>query len=69
MYSELEYINKIIIGINLYEINPVNIGNKILYLRLNDFHNISLYPYNEYKNVVNWYAPIYKAINFNLEND
>ena len=62
-------MNKIIIGMNLYEINPISIGNKILYLRLHGFHNISLYPYNEYKNIVNWYNPIYKAINFNLEND
>ena len=69
MYTDFEYINKIIIGMNLYEINPMNIGNKILYLRLNGFRNISLYPYNEYKNIINWYSPIYKAINFNLEND
>ena len=38
-------------------------------IRLNGFNNISLYPYNEYKNIVNWYDPIYKAINFNLDND
>ena len=69
IYANSEYLNKIIIGINLYEINPVNIGNKILYLRLNGFNNISLYPYNEYKNIVNWYDPVYKAINFNLDND
>ena len=69
IYSSSKHINKIIIGMNLYEINPVNIGNKILYLRLNGFNNISLYPYNEYKNIINWYDPIYKSINFNLKND
>ena len=69
MYTNSGYFNKIIIGMNLYEINPVNIGNKILYLRLNGFNNISLYPYNEYKNIVNWYTPVYQAINFNLNND
>ncbi|MBI45154.1 MAG: hypothetical protein CMG66_03195 [Candidatus Marinimicrobia bacterium] len=69
IYAEYDYLEKIIIGMNLYEINPINIGNKILYLRLNGFDNISLYLYNEYKNIVNWYSPIYKAINFNLSND
>ena len=67
----LSHLNKGKIQSNLEipRLDHMYIGNKILYLRLNDFHNISLYPYNEYKNVVNWYAPIYKAINFNLEND
>jgi len=69
IYTGSNYLEKIIIGMNLYEINPINIGNKILYLRLNGFDNISLYLYNEYKNIVNWYSPIYKAINFNLSND
>ena len=68
-YTNLEYLNKIIIGMNLYDINPVNIGNKILSIRLSMFSNISLYPYDEYENMTNWYIPIYKAINFNLNND
>ena len=45
------------------------IANKILSLRLQQFNNISLYVYDEYKSSTDWYAPIYNTINFNTSNE
>ena len=67
-----KYLNnsKIIIGINAIMSESASyIANKILSLRLQQFNNISLYVYDEYKSLKNWYAPIYNTINFNTSNE
>ena len=64
--SKNSNLEKIIIGLNLYSNNNIDLANKILSLRLQDFNNISLYYYEEYKNQINWYKPIYDVLNFNI---
>ena len=62
--------NKIIMAINTTMNKSASyIANKILSLRLQQFNNISLYVYDEYKSSTDWYAPIYNTINFNTSNE
>ena len=62
--------NKIIIGINAIQGHTASyVANKILSLRLQQFSNISLYAYDEYKSLINWYVPIYNTINFNISDE
>ena len=61
-----QHLEKIAIGLDLNETDPLLIGNKILSLRLDEINKISLYYYDQDKKNKFFYNPIYKAINFNL---
>ena len=58
--------NKIIIGINSSNDNPISISNKILLSRLQGYEHFSIYSYDIDKDTLNWYSPIFKSINFDL---
>ena len=68
-YQDKYDLDKIIIGFNSYIDNNIDLANKILFLRLQKFNNISLYYYEPYKEEINWYTPIYNVINFNIGNE
>jgi uncharacterized lipoprotein YddW (UPF0748 family) len=64
--SKNSNLDKIIIGLNMYSDNNIDLANKILSLRLKKINNISLYYYEDYKSQINWYKPIYDVLNFNI---
>tara|TARA_Y100001970_G_scaffold47257_1_gene59685 strand:- start:48829 stop:50121 length:1293 start_codon:yes stop_codon:yes gene_type:complete len=66
MLSKKSNLEKVIIGLNIYGDNNIDLANKILALRLQNFNNISLYYYEDYKSQINWYKPIYDVLNFNI---
>lgn len=69
-YSNFKNYNKIIIGIDATKINSSRYtANKILSLRLQQFNNIGIHAYDEYKQSIKWYNPIYNTINFNISNE
>ena len=69
-YNNSKNFNKIIIDVNaLNGTSSYYTANKILSLRLHKLNNISIYGYDEYKNSINWYSPIYNTINFNIINE
>ena len=79
-FSEFNYINKMIssdvtdyiqknkifVGINSFTDNPLSLSNKILLSRLQGYKNFCIYTYNLEKDTLNWYSPIFKSLNFNL---
>ena len=70
IYTEIsDYIqkNKIFIGLNLFNDDPITLSNKILLSRLQGYENFSLYTYNVEKDTLNWYSKIFKSINFNID--
>ena len=69
-YSNFNNYNKIIIGVDATKVNSSGFtANKILSLRLQQFNNIGIHAYDEYKRSIKWYNPIYNTINFNISNE
>ena len=62
------YLDKVIIGLDMSIEDSILLANKILLLRLYNINKVSLYYYDERKDIDNWFYPIYNAINFNLND-
>ena len=65
--NQINKKHKINIGISSYNQSSNEIANKILISRLDGFSNFSLFPYSFIKDTSNWYNPIYKTMNFHIE--
>ena len=57
--------NKICFGLYIDNQKQFDLSNRIISLRLNGFEKISL-SYDFIKDTTNWYEPIYRIINFNI---
>ena len=80
-FSEFNYINKMIsskvpdyiqknkifIGLDFFNDNPILLSNKILLSRLQGYENFSISTYNIDKDTLGLYLPIFKSMNFHLE--
>jgi len=64
-FIEYDKKDKICFELNIDNQEKFNLSNKIISLRLNGFEKISL-NYDFIKDTTNWYEPIYRIINFNI---
>ena len=61
-------LNKVIIGISVFNQNALSASDKIILSRLNGYENFSIFNYNIVKDSSNWYLPIINTLNFNINN-
>ena len=58
-------LNKIIMGIAVYNQSPESAVDKIFLARLNEFNGISIFSYGAHKNNLEWFNPILESLNNN----
>ena len=61
-------LNKIVIGISIFNQTSLSASDKIILSRLNGYENFSIFNYNQIKDSTNWYIPIINTLNSNLNN-
>ena len=62
-----EELSKVYVGISTFNQSIEQATDKILLSRLNGFENFSIFNYDINKDTTNWYQPMSKLLNFNIE--
>ena len=60
-------LSKVYVGVSTYNQSVQDASDKILLSRLNGFENFSIFNYDVQKDTTNWYQPMMKLLNFNID--
>tara|TARA_B100000029_G_C17543236_1_gene947479 strand:+ start:571 stop:1794 length:1224 start_codon:yes stop_codon:yes gene_type:complete len=60
-------LSKVYVGVSTYNQSVQDASDKILLSRLNGFENFSIFNYDLQKDTTNWYQPMMKLLNFNID--